>query len=434
MKEKKLYADIKYEITDLKKAFLVGAYTDPKEKALTIEHLEELSSLGSTYGFETVAMETAHLRRIDPRAFIGKGKLEEFAELRKNLGADVVVFDEEITPNQQKNLEHAFDAPVIDRSELILEVFAKQARSKEARLQIELARSKYQLPRLRRLWTHLSRQSGSGQLKGEGEQQIEIDRRLLRKRISQLESELKHVRGQRMTQRSARLKSGVPIFAIIGYTNAGKSSLLNALTDANVLVEDKLFATLDTTARKFALPNKQQIILIDTVGFVRKLPHDLVASFRSTLEEAAFTDILLHVVDASNRMALEHAETTLQVLQDLGITGKPIVTVLNKIDKVEDKNVLRKFKLTYPKTVFISAETGEGFSDLYERMNVEIDALRQLCFLRIPQSDYALVSELMRLGNVINSEYEGNDILLEVDVPKPLLPKVKKYENCRNGS
>ncbi|MDN3508339.1 MAG: GTPase HflX, partial [Simkaniaceae bacterium] len=358
---------------------------------------------------------------------MGKGKLEELAKERKELDADVVIIDDEISPNQQKNIEKAFGIPVIDRSELILEVFSKHAKTREARLQIELAKHKYQLPRLRRMWTHLSRQSGSGQLKGEGEQQIEIDRRILRTRITQLEAELKNVRAHRMTQRRARLRSGDPLFAIIGYTNAGKSSLLNYLTDAGVLVEDKLFATLDTTTRKVELPSKQTALLIDTVGFVRKLPHTLVASFQSTLEEAAFTDVLIHVVDIADPMAIEHAETTIQVLKDLHIKGKPIITVLNKIDECENNNAIRKFRLTFPKTVMVSAKTGEGIDILLERMQKEIEAIRKICDVRIPQKEYALVSQLMREGRVLNEEYDGNDILLQVEVPEHLVSVIERY-------
>ena len=234
-------------------------------------------------------------------------------------------------PYQQRNLEQAFKKPVMDRTELIIEVFAQRAQTIEARLQIELAKIRYQLPRLKRLWTHLSRQvaGGGGFTKGAGEKQIELDRRMLRQRVTRLQKEIEEVRAVRATQRASRIRTGIPTFAIVGYTNAGKSTLLKSLTQAEVLVEDKLFATLDTTTRKFKLPSNQEILLIDTVGFIQKIPHTLIAAFKSTLEEAIHTDVLLHLIDASSPQALEQAKATNEVLKELGVTVGATVFVHN---------------------------------------------------------------------------------------------------------
>jgi GTP-binding protein HflX len=416
-----------------KTALLVGAYLTTKDKEACDDNLIELERLCDTYGLQAVDSVSCPIKKIDAGSFLGSGKLDELLLQANELNADIIVFDEEITPNQQRNLEQFFKRPVIDRTELIIEVFAQRAQTREARLQIELAKVKYQLPRLKRMWTHLSRQAGSGgsgggggYLRGAGELQIELDRRMLRKRMTQLQKEIVEVEKQRETQRRQRIRTGIPTFAIVGYTNAGKSTLLNALTNASVLVEDKLFATLDTTTRKFILPNRQEILLIDTVGFIRKIPHTLVAAFKSTLEEAVHTDILLHLVDVSNPMAELQAEATAQVLKELN-ANNPMITVLNKIDACTTPGIAYKFRVKYPKTVPISAITKEGFDQLMELMIEEIAALRKTFKLRVPQSHYALVSELMREGKVLQCDYEENDILIHVEVPNRLESKVRPF-------
>jgi len=409
-----------------KTAFLISTYQSSQDKKVCEESLEELSRLAETAGLQTIEKVPCHLRKIEAGTFLGKGKLEELVYQSQALNTDIVIFDDEITPHQQRNLENLFKTTVIDRTELIIEVFAQRAQTKEARLQIELASAKYQLPRLKRLWTHLSRQSvgGKGYLKGEGEKQIEIDRRLIRRRIDQLNDEIKEVIAQRSVQRSQRLRSGIPTFAIVGYTNAGKSTLLRALTKADVLVEDKLFATLDTTTRKYFLPNRQEVLLIDTVGFIRKLPHDLVLAFKSTLEEALYTDVLIHLIDVSHPAAESQAESAMQVLKELGALDRPIITVLNKIDQCSQPNLLQRFRVKYPKTIAISALEGKGFDQLTEMMMEELKAMRKTFNLRIPQSHYALVSELMREARVFSCVYDENDIVLEVEIPKRLEYKV----------
>ncbi|MCI5052705.1 MAG: GTPase HflX [Simkaniaceae bacterium] len=430
MTEDKLYEDTKYTLKDLKRVIVVGVYFEKSALPTCQEHLLELEELANTYGFEVIERIPVHIRKFDAGTFITKGKLEELVERSSERGADVVIFDDEITPNQQRNIEKALKRPVIDRTELILEVFAQRAQTKEAMLQIELAKIRYQLPRLKRLWTHLSRQrvSGKGYLKGEGEKQIEIDRRLLRKRITALEKELSEVRAVRQTQRQARMRSDLPTFAIVGYTNAGKSTLLNSLTQAGVLEEDKLFATLDTTTRKFHLPNHQSILLIDTVGFIRKLPHGLVAAFKSTLEEVCYTDVLLHVLDVSDPAAIEHAQATREVLKELGADDYPMITLLNKIDLLESQHLLTRFRVEFPNTVAISAKTREGFDQLMETLEEQIRKMRTLVSLRIPQSEYRLVAELRECGKVTECDYEENDILLTVEIPSTLKHKVIQYE------
>lgn len=430
MKEEKLYEDIKYDISDLKTALVAGGYSRSADLPLCRDYLDELASLADTYGFTVVAKEPCSMRTIDAALYFGKGKVEELSKIAEELSADVIIFDEEISPNQQRNLERIFKRPVIDRTELILEIFSKRAHTKEAMLQVELAKSQYQLPRLKRLWTHLSRQTagGGGATKGAGERQIEIDRRLVRKRVAHLKQEIKEVSHQREIQRRARIRSGIPTFAIIGYTNVGKSTLLNALTDAEILMEDKLFATLDTTTRKFSLPNHQEILLIDTVGFIRKIPHTLVAAFKSTLEEAVHTDILLHLIDVNHPLAEEHAEATYEVLKELSPEKKPIITVLNKVDALENKGLIARFKLKYPKVVPISALNRKGFEELLQMMMEVIKGLRKVMKLRIPQKEYALVSKLMEEGKILNQDYEGNDILIEVEIPAHLEHQVEEYK------
>lgn len=419
-----------------RRALLVSVFKGSESKSTCEEHLDELAFLAETNGFIVAGKEQCGIRKYTAATMITSGKLEELVVIADTLDVDLVIFDDELSPMQQKNLEEAFKRSVMDRTGVIIEVFAKHARTREARLQIEMAKQRYQFPRLKRMWTHLSRQAGTsggggggggGYLKGEGEKQIEIDRSLLKQRLSQLEKELEVVRAARDTQRTARHRNEVPTFALIGYTNVGKSTLLNALTESDVLVENKLFATLDTTTRKFNLPNNQDILLIDTVGFIRKLPHLVVAAFKSTLEEALIADILLHVVDASHPAAIEQSKTTYEVLKQLGAEDKNIITVLNKMDQCCDPDYLAKFRVLYPKTIPVSALTGEGFDDLKIQMVEELSKQRKLITLRIPQSDYAVVSQVMRDGHIIHQEYDENDVILKVDIPNTLAAKLKKY-------
>lgn len=424
------------QITEPEKAvaLLVGIYgvngADEREGR---DQLEELDELAKTFGIGNRTLMFFPLKKYDAKTFITSGKVEEIQAKVQELGANLVIIDEEISPAQQRSLEEELKCYVMDRAELILGVFAQRAHTREAKLQIELARTKYMSPRLKRMWTHLHRQSSGGgaYLKGEGEKQIEIDRRLIQRRVDHLTHEIEEVARHRDTQRHARERSGIPVFAIIGYTNAGKSTLLNALTDAEVLCEDKLFATLDTTTRKFLLPNKQEILLTDTVGFIRKLPHGLIAAFRSTLEEAIRADILINLVDVSHPAAREHMQATEEVLKELGGDGKPRITVLNKVDKLEgyeSPGVSNKLKLQFPKSIQISASNKLGFDQLLARIVEELSNWRRKLYLRIPQKDYGIISELRRVGHIILEEYDENDVLVEAEVPPAFAGKIAEYE------
>jgi GTP-binding protein HflX len=419
------------DVMDNKRALLVGIYRSTKEKPLAEENLKELERLSDTYGAETVKTMLCSIKKFDASTYIGKGKVQEIAELCEQENIGMVIFDNEISPHQQRNLEKIFKIVTIDRSELILGVFFQHAKTTEAKLQVALAQSKYQLPRLKRLWTHLSRQrvsgSGGGHLKGAGERQIEIDRRLLRTKISKLQKKIEEIKGHRDTQRSQRERTKIPTFAIVGYTNAGKSTLLKALTDADVLIEDKLFATLDTTTRKYILSNNQEVLLIDTVGFIRKIPHTLVAAFKSTLEELSYADILLHIIDVSSSQAREQAIACVDVLKELKVDDIPIITVFNKTDKAEDEDLITDMKLKYPKSIKISALEKTGFEDLLDMMEKEIALLRKKIKLKIPQSHYKIASLIMKEGRIISQEYEGNYILIEAEIPKSLETEVDQF-------
>lgn len=418
---------------NVKKALLVGVFQSGHSNNECEDHLNELGELATTLGVEEVRQIFCPIKKFTAATYIGSGKVEEIGEIVAAENIDVVIFDDVITPNQQKNIENVVKVPVIDRTEVILEIFGLHARTKEAMLQIEMAKIRHQLPRLKRMWTHLSRQraassgGGGGYLRGTGEKQIETDKRLLKQKLRSLERELKAVVSQRDQNRKQRLKSEVPTFSIVGYTNAGKSTLLNALTGSEVLVEDKLFATLDTTARGFQLPNRSKIVLVDTVGFIRKLPHGLVKAFKSTLEEVCYTDVLVHLLDCSKTGSLERFEATMKVLKELGVKDKPMIVVLNKIDLVKQKASLRRFKILYDRVIEVSAVTHDGFEDLYKALEDEAAKFAKVFKLRIPQSDYRLVDEIIREGRVIETDYEENDVLLEAEVPKHLESKVAAF-------
>lgn len=417
-------------------AYLLGVFTEKESEEKAKEHLEELELLTETYQLSIVGSWCTSLRDVSPRTYLSKGKLEMLKAKVQEAHASLVIFDDEISPVQQRNLERELSLPVMDRTEVILGVFAARARTHEAKLQIELAQVKYMAPRLKRLWTHLSRQTGGGggatgggYLKGAGEKQIEIDRRLLKTRMERLERELKGIRETRHLQKTRRERNQIPVFALVGYTNSGKSTLMNQLTDAHVLVEDKLFATLDTTTRQLLLPNHHPILITDTVGFIRKLPHLLVASFKSTLEEAVQADFLLHLVDTSHPQALEQAQTTLEVLRELKADEKNIITLLNKIDLCDGPEEsfvctnIQKLRMRYPGSIQISAKTGQGVTELKEAMMLAIRSRYKRVLLKIPQKEYQNVAEILEQGNVFSKEYVENDILLDVELPQPLALK-----------
>jgi GTP-binding protein HflX len=408
-------------------ALLVGIYQGVEFEKQAEEHLQELELLAKTYGIPVVEKACMSMKSFSAATFLTQGKLEDVKNAVEKFQAKLVIFDDDISAAQQRNIEKFLRVPVIDRSEVILGIFAERAKTREAKLQIELAQVRYIAPRLKKMWTHLGQQtgggggaSGGGYLKGAGEKQLEIDRRILKQRLAKLKDEIEDVQKNRKTQRVKRERTEIPVFALVGYTNAGKSTLMKQLSKADVFIEDKLFATLDTTTRKFSLSDKQDVLLIDTVGFIRKLPHLLVAAFRSTLEEAVQADVILHVVDASHPMAMEQAAVTLQVLKELNVGDRPIITVLNKIDQVRQlprREAYQKLRLTYPRSIEISAREGEGIFDLEEAMRDVLKKKRTTLLLRIPQKDYHMVTDAIRLGHVLRQEYEENDVLIEVELP-----------------
>jgi GTP-binding protein HflX len=390
----------------VQRALLVGAYCDPADRQEAQSLLEELAELVDTLGIPVIQSLLVHHRETHARFLLGSGKAEEIARIAKENALDVIIFDNELSPSQQRNWEQlAQGVAVIDRHEVILDIFAQRAQTSEARLQVELARLEYSLPRLTRAWGHLARQGGGIGGRGEGESQLEQDKRRIRNAIDRCKRELEHVRSARATQRKDRKKTPVPNAAIVGYTNAGKSSLLRRLTGADVLVEDKLFATLDTTTRKVALPNKQPLLLTDTVGFVRKLPHHLVEAFNATLEEAVLSDFLIHLLDASQPKVLDFYQTTLHVLRDLGADEKRTLIALNKIDQVQDPATLASLRRNFPEAEFISVHTGQGLDSLLQRMSEFVSGGSRICELRIPHSQAELTARLHRQAKILESEY-----------------------------
>lgn len=401
----------------VERALLVGAYTEQAQRPLAGSLLEELEELVDTLGVPVIERMLVFHREQHARYLIGSGKAEEIAALVKARGLDVVIFDNELSPSQQRNWEALTGVAVIDRQEVILDIFGKRAQTREARLQVELARLQYSLPRLTRAWGHLVRQGGGIGSKGEGESQLEQDKRRVRNAIDRCKRELADVRAARATQRKDRKRAPVPNCAIVGYTNAGKSSLLRRLTGAEVLVEDKLFATLDTTTRKIALPNHQPLLLTDTVGFVRKLPHRLVEAFNATLEEAAMADFLIHLLDASQPAVMEYYNTTLKVLAELGADARPTLVAFNKIDKVEDPAVLAGLRQHFPDALFLSVHTGEGLDALVARMSEQVANGASVRTLRLPQSAGAMIARLHRSAKVLESVYEGQEVRMTVLLP-----------------
>ena len=409
------------------RALLVGAYIDAAEKQETQSLLEELEELVNTLGIPVMDRMLVFHREQHARYLLGSGKAEEIAARVKAEGFDVVVFDNELSPSQQRNWEALTGCAVIDRQEVILDIFGKRAKTREARLQVELAKLQYSMPRLTRAWGHLVRQGGGIGAKGEGESQLEQDKRRIRLAIDRCKRELIDVREARATQRKDRKRTPVPNCAIVGYTNSGKSSLLRRLTGADVLVEDKLFATLDTTTRKVELPNNQPLLLTDTVGFVRKLPHRLVEAFNATLEEAALADFLIHLLDASQPGVVNFYNTTMKVLAELGADAKPAIVAFNKIDKVADPAVLAGLRQHFPDALFLSVHTGEGLDGLIGRMNDYVSSGATVRTLRLPQSAGSDIARLHRQAKVIETKYEGEWVWISALLPIRIAEEFVKF-------
>jgi GTP-binding protein HflX len=365
----------------------------------------------------------------------GTGKAAEIVELAKAHECDVIVFDNNLFPSQQREWERLSDLCVIDREEVILDIFAKRAQTREARLQVQLAQMQYALPRLARMWGHLDREGGGGggsgggggAERGMGEKQIEIDRRLAHLSIDRCKRELEVVRKQRKTQRKEREKTDTPHGSIVGYTNAGKSTLLNILSGSDVMAKDMLFATLDTTTRRIELPDGQPLLITDTVGFVRNLPHRLVEAFKATLEESVLSDFLIHVLDATAPEIERFHETTLKVLGELGAVDKPIITVLNKIDAVDDPETLLFLRCAFPDAIRISSLTGEGLPELLAECSLVLADRVSRCSYRIPQKRGDLMNLLHKDAKVLTTEYDENDILISAVVPADLAGRLESF-------
>ncbi len=406
---------------------LVGAPPRDLDTRVVEEHIEELARLTDTAGGEVVATLVQRLDRPHPRLFLGEGKAEALLRLVRERDGNLVIFDEELTPAQGKNLEDLLGVRVMDRSELILDIFATRARSREARMQVELAQLEYLLPRLRRMWSHLSRIRGGIGLRGPGETQLETDRRLIGRRIADLKRKLEGVARAREVQRRGR--EGVFQAALVGYTNAGKSSLLQALSGSEQFVEDRLFATLDAATRRVALGAGHEALLTDTVGFIRKLPHHLVASFRSTLEEAQEADVLLHVIDAAHPEWEERFEVVAEVLAELGLHERPRILVFNKIDRLThaEEEVLRSRIRALESTpaVFVSALVPDSLNALRATLLARVRARLREVTVRVPVTEGAVLAELHREGEVLERATRDGEIAVRVRLPDPVVGRMR---------
>lgn len=411
------------------KIFLVGAELKSKSQWDVTESLEELASLAETAGGTVVGEGIQKLDRPVSGTFIGKGKAEQFAAECAEKEVDTVIFDDELTPGQGRNLERVFDRKIIDRTALILDIFAQRARTREGKLQVELAQLQHLLPRLTRFWTHLSRQKGGIGMRGDGESQLETDRRRIQERISRLASELDDVRKHRSVQRRGRRRNNWPLASIVGYTNAGKSTLLNALTGADVQAEDKLFATLDPTTRKLRLDTNQKVLLSDTVGFIRKLPHRLVEAFKATLEEVSEADLLVHVVDVSHPQADQQITAVNDVLAEIGALEKPTLMVFNKIDQLETPDQLGLFTDQYSPSVGVSAATKLGFDALKAHLSNSLRPIRSSLILRVPVHEASVIARIHEVGQVVSLKYEDDLAEIEARIPPHRLEEFARYHN-----
>ncbi|CAN5394735.1 GTPase HflX [soil metagenome] len=409
-------------------AYLVGIRRHPYTQQEADDHFAELNELVRTMGMPVAGSEMVNINTPTAQLLMGSGKAEAIKLNAEAKEANVIIIDDELSPAQQRNWEELTEKAVIDRREVILDIFKQRAHTREAQLQVDLAKLEYSLPRLKRAWTHLERQRGGGGFTGgAGEAQIEVDRRLVRDSIAQLKKELADVRSRRATQRKSRQSKPVPTAALVGYTNAGKSSVLNALTGADVLAEDKLFATLDPTTRRITLINKQEMLLTDTVGFIRKLPHMLVDAFKATLEEAELADLLLHVVDASHPNAIDHITATQEVLKELHADSNPMLYLLNKADLVTDEIALAHLQEAARPFIMTSTMTGGGMDELKKYLADFAAKDLAIVHVRIPSTRHDIVSFLHREGHVLNEKYEDDEAVLEVNLPMKFHSRVTEF-------
>ncbi len=391
-------------------ALLIGIMIKTESRQEAGAHVDELARLVRSLGIKTAVSLVINLREPHPRWLLGKGKVDEIARSLHADHIDLVVFDVDLSPAQQRNLEKEWNTAVIDRREVILDIFADRALTREAVLQVALARMQYSLPRLTRAWTHLSRQRGGSRgNRGKGETQLETDRRLVLDKIAQLKRKLIKLKEQREVRRRKRMDKPIPSVSLVGYTNAGKSSLLNAICGSDVYVRNKLFATLDPTTRRMKMIGGREILLTDTVGFIRKLPHDLIDAFRSTLEEATLADVILHVVDAGSPELDQHIKVTESVLEELGAENTQHLLVFNKTDTLNPEDINR-LKMCYRTGLMVSAHTGSGLQELLMKLSETLDRARPMVVLRIPQSRWDMRSKLHQDSTVLSEEYGENEI------------------------
>ncbi|MGB9588003.1 MAG: GTPase HflX, partial [Armatimonadota bacterium] len=395
--------------------------------ATDLYSIQELRELVSTAGAEVVGTFAQRRPRPDPTYFLGQGKVEELYAFAQEIDADLIIVDADLSPIQQRNLEDGVGVRVVDRTQLILDIFAQRAHSHEGKLQVELAQLKYLLPRLAGAGTELSRLGGGIGTRGPGETKLESDRRRIRNRITDLTRELEQVRRHRRVQKKARRELPFPTAALVGYTSAGKSTLLNTLSGSHVLVDRKLFATLDPTTRRVVLPDGWAVLVTDTVGFIRNLPHDLVAAFRATLEEVTEADLLIHVVDASHPQMLEQMNAVRQVLGELGAVDKPTLTVYNKSDLIPDQYMLRKLVAETPNSVYISALKRQGISHFMNALMKLLQTMLVRLSLEIPYDRSDLVSLCYDSGKVLKAEYTPNGILVVADISRDVAGKFREF-------
>lgn len=417
------------------KAILAGVHTGCIDilKDTTQETLDELEELAKTAGVTVVGCILQNREAPDSATYLGEGKLDELRQAVQALEADVVIFDDELSPIQIRNISDAVDRKVIDRTALILDIFASRAQTKEGKLQVELAQLRYMLPRLAGMGSSMSRLGGGIGTRGPGESKLESDRRHIRRRITALSAELAEVQRHRDLLRERRAKNGQTVVALVGYTNAGKSTMLNRLTDARVLAEDKLFATLDPVQRRYVLSDNREILLVDTVGFIRKLPHHLVQAFKSTLEEAVLADVLIHIIDASNPEAQHQIAVVNQILSDLGAQGKPVLAVWNKIDLVTERSSLLQSVDSASSTVAVSAQTGEGMEALLQKLEEIVPGAKRRVRLLLPFSEGGLISELHQQQVVLEQAYTADGVVIDALIDAGCYAQCRNYITDRQG-